>query len=628
MTLTMISSFLVAAVFATAGAAKLRDPAGSREALRGFGVPAPLLAPLGVAVPVAELAAAVALLVGPTRTWGAWGALALLTGFSLAIGWNLSRGRTPECHCFGQLHSAPASRRTLLRNGAVLTLAAFVASGGEAAWSVAAAAAALATIGLVGILSPDRRARGTERTGEGLARRTPAPDFELPSATGGTVSLAALRERRRPVLLVFTDPDCGPCIALAPVIGAWQHEHADRLTIAVIESRDGSTPDPAVDEHGRRDVLLQRGREVAESYDAQGTPSAVLVSDDGRIASGVAAGGPAIEALVAETVPLEGDWRLGAAVPLAVPLVRRELLARAVATWAGITGLLSPPAWAGQLELKCRYERCEDRCCPKKAKCRRVGGRRVCVCPDGRPACGNRCCPDTFVCRRFRRKGRLRSRCVCPDGHVVCAGRCVPRTDPRHCGGCGNQCPPATSCVGGECVGGDGSGSGPGGSGACDCPPGETCCEGQCTDLNTNDAHCGMCGQPCAEGQTCCDGVCRDLQTDPRNCGTCRKRCPSDEVCSEGQCGRRCRGGLKNCKGRCVDVKSNDPSNCGSCGRTCSEGYTCCEGVCCGGDTTCCPGGCKYLGLDEQNCGGCGNVCGPNEFCRFGVCTCPPGYEC
>jgi len=41
--------------------------------------------------------------------------------FSAAIALRLARGSAPDCHCFGQLHSAPVSWKTLARNG-VLTL--------------------------------------------------------------------------------------------------------------------------------------------------------------------------------------------------------------------------------------------------------------------------------------------------------------------------------------------------------------------------------------------------------------------------------------------------------------------------------------------------------------------------
>src|SRR4051812_45674631 len=44
---------------------------------------------------------------------------------------------------------------------------------------------------------------------DGLTAGTPAPDFQLPRVGGGVMSLAQYKGQR--VLLVFSDPACGPC---------------------------------------------------------------------------------------------------------------------------------------------------------------------------------------------------------------------------------------------------------------------------------------------------------------------------------------------------------------------------------------------------------------------------------
>ena len=109
----LLARLVLAVVFLVAGIAKLADLAGSRQALRDFGVPAKLSTPFGVLLPLAELAVAVALLPAASAWWGALGALALLLVFVAGISYALLRGRTPECHCFGQLHSAPVGLPTL-----------------------------------------------------------------------------------------------------------------------------------------------------------------------------------------------------------------------------------------------------------------------------------------------------------------------------------------------------------------------------------------------------------------------------------------------------------------------------------------------------------------------------------
>jgi len=110
----LIARLLLAGVFVVAGLAKLGDLAGSRQAMRDFGVPALLAAPFGLLLPLAELAVAIALIPTVSAWWGALGALVLLLLFIVGIGYNLARGRQPECHCFGQLHSTPAGWPTLI----------------------------------------------------------------------------------------------------------------------------------------------------------------------------------------------------------------------------------------------------------------------------------------------------------------------------------------------------------------------------------------------------------------------------------------------------------------------------------------------------------------------------------
>src|SRR5438105_3690976 len=122
----LVLRLILAAVFLVAGFAKLADLAGSRAALRNFGVPAALASPFGVLLPTLELAVAVALLPVASAWWGAIGALVLLLLFVAGISYNLARGRIPDCHCFGQLHSAPAGWSTLIRNLGLAALAGVV----------------------------------------------------------------------------------------------------------------------------------------------------------------------------------------------------------------------------------------------------------------------------------------------------------------------------------------------------------------------------------------------------------------------------------------------------------------------------------------------------------------------
>lgn len=116
----LIARLLLALVFVVAGIAKLVDRQGSRQAVIDFGLPAALAVPVGLLLPLTELAVAVALLPAATAWWGAVGAVSLLLLFAAGIGANLARGNKPECHCFGQLHSARPGPRLSLAMGSWL----------------------------------------------------------------------------------------------------------------------------------------------------------------------------------------------------------------------------------------------------------------------------------------------------------------------------------------------------------------------------------------------------------------------------------------------------------------------------------------------------------------------------
>ncbi len=348
---------LLAAVFAVAGLTKLADLPGSRRAVRDFGVSGRLAGPFGVLLPLVELGVAVALIPKASAWYGALAALVLLALFVVGIAANLARGRRPACHCFGQLHSRPAGWPTLARNAVLAAIAGFVLWQGKndpgrsavasldefsAGESLALAAGILGISvltaivwTLVHLLGQNGRlltrldaveaalaasgrapapavapAAAPAPPEPGLPVGAPAPAFSLPGLYGETLTLDALRAAGKPVLLVFTDPNCGPCNGLLSDIGRWQREHADQFTVALISRGTPEANRPKSAEHGVSRVLLQRDFEVAEAYQANGTPIGVVVHPDGRIDSSLAPGADAIRALVAR--------RLGAAAA-AVP---------------------------------------------------------------------------------------------------------------------------------------------------------------------------------------------------------------------------------------------------------------------------------------------------------------------
>src|SRR5579884_3996156 len=350
----LAARLVLALVFLVAGVAKLADLAGSRRAMIGFGLPEVLARPVALLLPLAELAVAIALI--PTRT--AWAASLAATGLLLlfigGIAVNLIRGRTPDCHCFGQLHSEPIGRGTIARNAVLLVPALFIAVAGRieagpgaVTWITALGASEgigliIAAIGFALLLlqwslllnlmrqngrllvriealeagTPPAVAPEPTAPAIGLPVGTPAPSFTLPGLHGETMTLPALLAQGNPALLLFTSPKCGPCAALLPDVAGWQRHARDKLTIALIAEGTLEANRAKAEEHGLANVLVQEGRTVSELYMVNGTPSAVLVGVDGIVARPMAVGGPAIRELVADIL---GSPQPASAGPAATP---------------------------------------------------------------------------------------------------------------------------------------------------------------------------------------------------------------------------------------------------------------------------------------------------------------------
>lgn len=337
--LLLVARLLLAAVFIVSGLAKVVDLKGSQKAVQGFGVPSFLAVPLGTILPFAELAVMVALLPSEWAWYGAIGALALLLAFIVGISVNLSFGRKPDCHCFGQLHSEPVGASTLIRNVILAAIAGFIVWQGAAYSNVGLSAVswiatlsavqaaelvvALIVIAVVGIetwlllqtmtqygklltrleLLEDEGAPGKNKQPEyGLPEDSVAPTFELPDLDGNLVSLSSLIaqgiENRSPVVLVFTSPTCNPCTAMLPRFAEWQQKYKGEATMVIVSTGTAEENRAKIADLNIGPVLLQKDREVAEAYKARGTPSAAAVRYDGSTIGNLAEGEDEISELI------------------------------------------------------------------------------------------------------------------------------------------------------------------------------------------------------------------------------------------------------------------------------------------------------------------------------------------
>ena len=323
----VVARLFLAAVFFLAGVTKLADRPGTRQALADFDVPSRLAEPLVLLLPAAELAVATALLFPTTARWGAAGGLVLLALFVVGLTRVLLRGEAPDCHCFGQLHSKPASWVTVARNVVLAIPAAYVALAGPGPslsswvastdatdlWLIAIASLAiLATTTSVLLWRENRRLRSTDgRPGRAVTGPRQigalAPQFSLPSAAGRVVSLQDLLADDRACVLTFVSPECGSCAALLPELAHWHHTVNERLALTLVAPVEATQAEALAREHALTDVLIDEHATVMHAYGVWGTPSAILVASDGTVRSAPVAGHVAIESLI--RLALQGEPR-------------------------------------------------------------------------------------------------------------------------------------------------------------------------------------------------------------------------------------------------------------------------------------------------------------------------------
>jgi len=333
----LVARLLLSAVFFLAGVAKLADRKGATKALNEFGVPPAFAKPLSLLVSVAEIAVAAALVPVASAWYGACAALALLGAFSIGIAVNLARGRNPDCHCFGQLHSSPIGRSTLIRNSIVAGVAGWLVVRGKmrdgpSLWSHLASAGdnerrlfvVAACLMCFLLLRALRRRDSTEsddvagepfiseqpalretnvqyvdsalrkvlQEGMGWPIGTQAPEFALPDITGQKWSLQSLVGRGQ---------------TLWPSLGRWAREYEHALNMIII-SRGSTTEDFAKQNNIEVSrVLLQNEFELSDAYGVTATPAAVLVGADGSIQSRLAVGREDINQLISSSAKLPAD---------------------------------------------------------------------------------------------------------------------------------------------------------------------------------------------------------------------------------------------------------------------------------------------------------------------------------
>ena len=326
----LLLRLFLAGILGLAGAGKLMDLKGGEAVMSEFGVPPDAAKPAAISLSVFEIVLAAALLSTLTSWAASVAAFLLMLVFIGGMLWQIAKGRAPQCHCFGQLHSEPVSKKSVIRNVffafpalilavagpanqgfglgdpemnsvqnlfGILTFAAFVAVLLYLRKISEQQQQVLRRIDLLEFLSTEGNAVERNDAGDpqdSMPIGSLFPDFALSDLSGNTVTLNDVLTER-PVVFLFVDPNCVPCGVLLPEIERWEKEL--RGTVDIVFVSNGSVEDNVQKFGTERYLLLQKGKELGERVFAKWTPSALLVNAEGKVASHLAIGDVAIRKL-------------------------------------------------------------------------------------------------------------------------------------------------------------------------------------------------------------------------------------------------------------------------------------------------------------------------------------------
>ena len=117
---------------------------------------------------------------------------------------------------------------------------------------------------------------------DGLKPGRKAPDFTLPRAGGGEMTLTDFAGKK--LLLVFTQSGCGPCHDIAPELNRL-HDKGEHQVLVINNGDPESTRAWAAETKARFPVLAQETFSVSKRYEAFATPFAFLIDEEGIVRS-------------------------------------------------------------------------------------------------------------------------------------------------------------------------------------------------------------------------------------------------------------------------------------------------------------------------------------------------------
>ena len=137
----------------------------------------------------------------------------------------------------------------------------------------------------IGLLHERIRPVGALSLGKVIKTGEEAPAFNLPSLTGGALSLGGVNAAGHSTLLFFLSPTCPVCKTLLPVLKSAQTQERDWLRVVLASDGEEGEQLTFIRREGLDDFPYLLSPEVGMAYQIGKLPYGVLIDAQGKVSA-------------------------------------------------------------------------------------------------------------------------------------------------------------------------------------------------------------------------------------------------------------------------------------------------------------------------------------------------------
>ncbi|MEZ5306577.1 MAG: hypothetical protein R2684_05450 [Pyrinomonadaceae bacterium] len=334
--LAEVLKYLLSALLAFSGAAKLGAIDLTARTVQGFGISGKIARFVGVAVAILELGVGFALFAD--LAFSRTSAAGLMLVFLVLVSLDFVRNKHTDCYCFGSLFRKQIDGRTVIRNlllfgfsiivvlnrpeTAMIGIPDDLAKDAFAFGAFALASFAASKAFELGVLQREVEERisafeslgsiaSEDAVSAGLLIGAPIPNLLVSDNDGKSFDLRNLVAKNLATLVVFVESGCTLCSELTKEIIEWRKLAKADLGLIVISKGSFEATLRKMGGEVKDFLLIANEGDALEKFGGKWVPSAVVVSANGRVGGRLATGIDEIVELGENLLEARGEEEMG-----------------------------------------------------------------------------------------------------------------------------------------------------------------------------------------------------------------------------------------------------------------------------------------------------------------------------